>query len=120
MKIEPNHTVDFRQECVLCEEGKVFLFDNSNTGIADLSAEDSSFRKFCQSLDPNRCFILALIPNDNDKEVFFEARQVADEVGLHIQATVDTPERHRALWENYKNMKQYPQPESDDQILTTE
>jgi hypothetical protein len=120
MKIEPNHTVDFRQECVLCEEGKVFLFDDSNTGIADLGAEDSSFRKFCQSLDPNRCFILALIPNDDDKEVFFKARRVADEVGLYVQATVDTPESHRALWESYKHMKKYPQPESDDQILTTE
>jgi hypothetical protein len=72
-----------------------------------LGDEASAFRKFCRTLDPNKCFIVALIPDDADHDTFFRAREVANEVGLHMQAPVDTPERHRRLWESYRQMKQF-------------
>lgn len=111
MKIDPNQPVEFRQECVLCEDGQVVLFDDSRTPEAELDREESAFQKFCRSLDPNKCFISAFIPNDSDKGVFFKAREVALSVGLHMQATVDTPERHRTLWDRYQTMKRLPSEE---------
>lgn len=107
MRIDPNQPVDYHQECVCCEGGKILLFDGTSTEISELGLTESAFGEFCRSLDPNKCFIVAFIPNDADREVFFRAREVARDVGIHMQATIDTAERHRALWENYKTMKQY-------------
>lgn len=109
MKIDPNLPLQLHQELVLCEDGSIFLFDGASTSQAALGDEESHFKKFCRSLDPNTCFISALIPNDADRDVFFRAREVAGEVGIHMQATVDTPESHRRLWENYKRAKHYSQ-----------
>jgi hypothetical protein len=106
MKIDPNQPINYRQESVLCENGQVFLYDGSSTPLAELGHDESAFRKFCQSLDPNKCFIAALIPNDADRDVFFRAREVARSESLHLQATIDTPKRHRQMWENYKLVKQ--------------
>lgn len=107
MKIDPNQPVDFRQEAVLCERGDVVLHDGARTPAAQAGEEAGAFKRFCRTLDPNKCFVVAFIPDDADRHVFFAAREAANEVGLHMQATVDTPERLRALWENYRTMKQY-------------
>ena len=109
MKVDPNQPVDFRQECVLCEHDRVSLHDGSTTPRAELGNEESPFLIFCRSLDPNKCYIAAFIPDSADTEVFFRAREVAAGAGIHMQATVDTPERHRLMWERYKQMKQYPE-----------
>ena len=114
MKVDPNQPVDFRQEAVLCERGGVVLHDGASTPASEVEEEESAFKRFCRSLDPNKCFIVAFIPDDADRHVFFAARESARSMGLHMQATVDTPERLRALWETYKTMKQYADAESDD------
>src|SRR2546423_1070286 len=114
MKVDPNQPVDFRQEAVLCERGGVVLHDGTSTPASEVEDEESAFKRFCRSLDPNKCFIVAFIPDDADRHVFFAAREAARGLGLHMQATVDTPERLRALWETYKTMKQYSDAESDD------
>ncbi len=108
MKIDPNLAVDMHTEYVLCERGQVSLHDGSATARAELGQETSAFTKFCRSLDPNKCFIVALIPEETDKQVFFRAREVASELGIHMQAPVDTPERLRSQWEAYRQMKQVP------------
>lgn len=107
MQVDPNQPLNYRQECILCEDGKVILHDGSSTSLAELEHETSAFKQFCHSLDPNKCFIVAFIPNDADKNVFFRAREVAGEIGLHMQAPVDFPEKHRSQWEMYTKMKRY-------------
>jgi hypothetical protein len=107
MKVDPNQPIEFQMECVLCEGGKVILADDSCTPLPQLINEHSAFKKFCQSLDPNKCFIAAIIPDDTDNDVFFKAREVANEIGLHMQALVDTPENHRKQWRYYKESKRF-------------
>lgn len=107
MKVDPNQPIEFTAECVLCEGGQVMLYDGSGAPLEQLGQEGNAFKKFCQSLDPNKCFIMGIIPDDADRDVFFRAREVASEIGLHMQALVDTPENHRSRWESYKKMKHY-------------
>ena len=90
----------------MCQGGGVELFDGSRTEGHRLAEPDSAFHRFCSALDPNKCFISALIPEDADRHVFFAARDVASSIGIHMQSTVDTPERHRSLWQRYQEMKQ--------------
>jgi hypothetical protein len=107
MKVDPNQPIEFQAEWVLCEGGKVILADDSNTPLPQLIDEHSAFKKFCQSLDPNKFFITAIITDDANNNVFFKAREVANEIGLHMQALVDTPENHRRQWKYYKESKRY-------------
>ena len=106
MKIDPNLPIGLAQELVLCEDGRVVLHDGSSTALAQLADEAASFLRFCRALDPNRNFLVALIPDDRDRPVYFRAREVAREAGLHMQAPVDTPERHHAMWKTYRSHKQ--------------
>jgi hypothetical protein len=106
MKVDPNRDVGMTQEYILCEGGRVVLHDGSSTERSQLSAEDSAFQKFCSTLDPNRCFIVALIPDDADRSVFYRARELAAQRHIHMQSPVDTKEHLMGLWRRYRQMKQ--------------
>ncbi len=105
MKIDPNLPVDMHSELILCEGGKIVLHDGTAAAQAELDREGGPFLRFCGALDPNRCFLVALILDDADKTVFFKAREVAGEKGIHVQAPVDTPARLRAQWDAYLRLK---------------
>jgi len=107
MKIDPNQPIEYRVEYILCEGGKAVLYDGGSTALDELERDGSAFQKFCRSLDPNKCFIEALIPNDADRQVFFRARDAAQKIGMHMQAPVDTPERLYRRWKDYLKSKQY-------------
>ena len=107
MKVDPNQPVDYQAECLLFDMGEVVLHDDSRTPRALLEDEESAFQQYCRSLDPNKCFLMAIIPHDADRDVFFEAREVAARLGLHMQAMVDTPESHRSRWQVYKKSKEF-------------
>lgn len=114
MKIDPNRAVGMEQECVLCESGFVVLHDGARSSLEELERNDSAFRRFCGTIDPNRCYLLALIPDDRDREVFFRARDVARRMGIHMQATVEKPEELAARWQQYRELKSGPaQPPAD-------
>jgi hypothetical protein len=108
MIVDPNSAVGSQIEYVLCDEGSVELHDGSRTPREALSEPESAFRRFCRSLDPNRTFIVALVLGDSDREVFYEARTIADQDGLHMQAPLDTPEHHRAIWAQYQATRRAP------------
>src|SRR2546423_1260064 len=114
MKVDPNQPVDFRQEAVLCERGGVVLHDRASTPASEDEEEESVFKRFSRSPAPTKCSLAPSSPGAAVRHVFFAARESARSLGLHMQATVDTPERLRALWETYKTMKQYSDAESDD------
>jgi hypothetical protein len=101
MKIDPNQPILLIRECVLCQDGRVLLHDGRSTPEADLDHEGNAFRDFCGSVDPNRAFIAAFIPEDTDREVFFRARNVALQMGRHMQSTVETPEQQIKHWAHY-------------------
>lgn len=107
MKIDPNSDIERDSVLVLCEEGAVLLHTGRKTTMDKLDQASSAFQVFCRGLDPNKCFIVALIPEDSDREVFFKAREVCRSVGVHIQAPVDTAESHRALWADYVESKKH-------------
>ena len=113
MKVDPNQPIEFSAECILCEAGYVELYDGARTPLAQLGDESSVFYSFCQSLDPNKCMLTAVIPDDSGKAVFFKAREIANQIGLYMQALVDTPERHRTRWESYKKVKKIPKAADD-------
>lgn len=106
MKIDPNRPVNLIQVCVLCADGQVVLHDGKTSPPDELDREGSAFRELLRKLDPNRHYITAFILDDADRDVFFRAREVARQSGgRHMQATVETPDRQRSLWESYKTMK---------------
>ncbi len=106
MKIDPNQTIESHPEYVLCEKGCVVLASEQTTQHAALAQPGSAFTTFCESLDPNRCFIIALIPDDADRDVFFTAREIAQDIGVHMQAIVEKPEIQRRRWAAYLQAKQ--------------
>ena len=108
MKIDPNQSVAYQAEMVLCREGGVRLHDDRFTPLDQLAQPDSAFHQWCSQLDPNRCFINAMIPDDADRPVFFRAREVASKAKIHMQAQVDTPENLLTLWQNFRQMKATP------------
>jgi hypothetical protein len=101
MKVDPNNPIGQYAEYVLCQAGAVVIHDGERTPREALGTAGSAFERFCRSLDPNRCFIIALIPDDADRDVFFTAREVCRGIGPHMQAPVDTPDHHNAQWSNY-------------------
>lgn len=105
MKIDPNQAVNFRAEMILCEGGQVALPGGETTRESELADPASAFHRWCAQLDPNQCFIQALIPADADRSVFFRARDVAEQIGVHMQAPVDTAQRLRTIWREYVRMK---------------
>jgi hypothetical protein len=107
VKVDPNQAVDLQQEFILCAEGCVACHDGSRTPLADLDGANA-FRDFCSSLDPNKCYIVALLTSEADREVYFRARDVARRLGVHMQAPVETPERVREMWEAYVSLKSRP------------
>jgi hypothetical protein len=105
MKIDPNFAVQLKAEHVLCSGLAVVLWDGQVVPEKLLDEDHGAFAGFCRSLDPNRCYIAACIPDDSDRPVFFRAREVARRRGLHMQASVDTPEHHRQQWQAYCDAK---------------
>jgi hypothetical protein len=110
MKIDPNFAVQLERESVLCTGSTVVLWDGQVVPDSELATDGGPFASFCKSLDPNRCFIDACVPEDEDRVVFFLARDVAKRFNLHMQASVDTPERHHLHWRVYcENKRQKAQ-----------
>lgn len=107
MKIDPNTDIERGHEMVLCEGGSIRLFSGERTSVADLGSSKSAFQAFCRSLDPNKSFIVALVPEDADRPVFFKARDVSRTFGIHMQAPIDTAESARATWADYVQSKQH-------------
>lgn len=105
MKVDPNEMIGQEVEYVLCENGKVVIFDGSSTDAADLDSESSPFMAFCRSLDPNTTFISAFVPDDADRPVFFQTRETARKIGIHVQSTLEEPDAQRARWSRYLAMK---------------
>ena len=113
MRVEPNQAVGQRQEMVLLEKNELVLFDGTHVLSDQLGAADSPFMAFLKTLDPNLVFISAVIPDDQDRPVFFAARTISHANGIHMQATVDTAEAHRRNWENYCRMKRTARAEDE-------
>lgn len=105
MKIDPNRDIELSHELVLCQSGAVVLHTGERTALGDLERADSPFQRFCRGIDPNRCFIVALVPEDSDRAVFFRARDLAQAMGVHMQAPIDTPENARQSWAQYVESK---------------
>lgn len=105
MKIDPNEIIGREVEYVLCQSGQILLYDDSATTARDLVKEGNAFKSFCQSLDPNRCFIIALVLDHVDDELFFAAREVAREVGIHMQSSIEKRDIALSQWEWYKRSK---------------
>ena len=101
MKVDPNHPVNSSVEQVLIEADRILLADGSSCSLQELDKAENPFVGFCKSLDPNLCFISALIPDDAGRELFFKARTLAETAGIHMQAPVDTPDRLRRTWDRY-------------------
>jgi hypothetical protein len=111
MKVDPNQPVDVAHVSVLCHLGALVLFDDSRTPLAELDKPESPFQRFLQTLDPNRHFIQAYVPDDADRATFFRARDVAKASGIHMQASLDSPEALWQMWIRYQKMKQTPNAE---------
>ncbi len=105
MRIDPNMAVDLTQEHVLIENGVIYLHDGQSVSADSLGAPGNAFAAFCRTLDPNKSFISAFVPRVEDQELFFQARTHAAEIGVHMQATVEKPDRQRRLWQAYVEMK---------------
>jgi hypothetical protein len=101
VKVEPNLAVGMIQEYVLLERGAILTFDGGRTTAADVGNPRSAFARFVASLDPNRCFIIALIPDDSDRDLYFAARDVASAAGMHMQAPVERVSQQRQVWDHY-------------------
>jgi hypothetical protein len=101
LKVDPNQPVDLHHEMILCDGGCVELADGARIALSELDSQDNALAGFCRSLDPNKCFIVAMIPSEADREVFFKARQVASGMGIHMQAPVEEPDKCRRMWEQH-------------------
>lgn len=101
MKVDPNQAVNLHHEVVLCEGEGVTVPGGEHTAHDALSDPDSPFGRFCRTLDPNRCYLVALVPDDADRVAYFRAREAARAAGIHMQAPVETPETLRSIWEAY-------------------
>ncbi len=121
MIVDPNEAVSQEVEYVLCEDGDAVLHNGARTPLAQLSDPESAFRRFCRSLDPNKTFILALVLDDADREVFYQAKAAAKQDGLHVQAPLDRPETLRAQWSNYQATRpaasEDEEPQDDEDTL---
>jgi len=102
MKIDPNSAI-LRQECVLIEGGEIVLADGGVTTAADLGRPDNPFRAWLGKLEENLCYVAAFIPDDADRDLFYQARDVARGAGRHMQATVDPPDEQRRRWALYRS-----------------
>lgn len=116
MRVDPNVSL-MKTEYILCNGGRIELYDGSISHSNELAETSSSFRKFCESLDPNECFIVALVPSlqdkndpnyDIDRELFMAAREAAKSIGIYMQSnSIDSVNAVWGTWENYKKMKQF-------------
>ena len=113
MIVEPNSPIDYVQEYILCEEGAVQTVDGRITPLDDIDRDGSGFKELCKGMDPNKGFIIALVPKDEDRPVFFRAREVARDIGLHMQGTLERPDTQRVQWETYLQMRRVPTVESE-------
>ncbi|HOQ05110.1 MAG TPA: hypothetical protein PKY88_07860 [Anaerohalosphaeraceae bacterium] len=109
MKIEPNLAIEMRQEVVLCEGTQVILLDGTKIPKEQLGGIRCGFVRFLKTLDPNKSFILGLVDIENAqaKVVFFTARQIARQNGIHMQGDVSPYSEQLALWEQYKQMQSF-------------
>jgi hypothetical protein len=116
MIVEPNSPIDYVQECVLCEEGAVLTADGRITPLDDIDRDGTGFKDLCKSMDPNKGFIMAFVPKDTDRPVFFRAREVARSIGIHMQGTLEQPDTQRLQWETYKRMRELKTAPADSEV----
>lgn len=107
MKVDPFSPPMQKCEYVLCENGAVILHDESSTTQGDLLLDDTPFAEFCKSLDPNSTFLTALVPRDEDRPVFFAARDAVGRFNLHMQSTLEKEEQVRRMWDSYRESKRF-------------
>ena len=114
MFVDPNQNINTAVEHVLIEGGALTLHDGAVITADQLAAGNSAFHRFCQSLDPNLCFIAVFVMSNADESLFYAARDVARKIGIHCQAGLEKPENMRQQWQNYLFMKKHevaPKPE---------
>ena len=105
MKVDPNTSIQMEQEHVLCRIDGVELFTGEIVPVEDLDNPAGLFKKFCDSLDPNICFISAFVPDRAADEVFYKATEIAMKNGIHMQSNIIKPEVQENRWHNYKIIK---------------
>jgi hypothetical protein len=114
MKIDPNTGVQQQAVYILCEAGAVVLHDDTRIPAAELSSDAGRFIEFCRTLDPNKNFIVALVPVETDRSIFYDARDAAQELKLHMQAPMDRASALQSMWTNYKRVKKLPSVEEGE------
>jgi hypothetical protein len=109
MKVEPNIAVGMRQEVILCEPGQVVLHNGTTIAQSKLGDAGGAFIRFLKTLDPNKSFILGLVDIENaaGKAVFYRAKEVARQNGIHMQGDVSPYSEQLALWQHYKQMQSF-------------
>ena len=105
MQIDPNKDMGMSAECILCRGGKVYTYTGDSTAMTALADINSSFYNFCSKLDPNLQFVVAFVPDSSDSDVFKTARQVAESMGLSMQAPFPEPEVQMQQWQSYCTAK---------------
>lgn len=115
MLVDPNKPINATVEHVLVEADHIELFDGRRVSARDMESADNAFVEFCRELDPNRCFISAFLAEDGARDIFFQARDAASKEGIHMQATVEEPTKHRQMWHVYRKAKAYSTVESEDE-----
>jgi hypothetical protein len=107
MKIEPHIPVDLRQESFFCDGDNVLTYDGASTPESELENSRSPFMKFLKGLDPNKTFIVGYldIENSRAKSLYYKARKVALNSGIHMQSDVLPFEEQLQRWQTYKKMK---------------
>ncbi len=107
MKVEPHIPVDLKQESILCEAHQVVVPDGPATPLSNLNKSSSPFMQFLETLDPNKCFVVAFtdLENKQTRDVFYTAQRVARDAGIHVQGTVAPYDEQLASWERYRNMR---------------
>jgi hypothetical protein len=101
MIVDPNVAIETYFELISCRIGQVALPDGSLVDDEALNVEDGLFAAFCRSLDPHRCFLVALIPAGGAVEAtYFKAREAAQRFGLSVQSHLAPPEECEGIWQS--------------------
>ncbi len=110
MIVDPNRAVGMEAKLILCRAGQVELRDGTRIDAADVGADAGPFAEYLRSVDPNTQFLIALIPDRSDEPVYFRARDVSRQMGVHMQAPVETPEALERQWEDYRMLPEISRP----------
>lgn len=110
MIVDPNTDIGMQPHFVLCQQGHLERKGAPPFPEEDLGSPEGPFLLWLRSLDPNRTFLIALIPDRADEGVFFRAREIAASCGIHMQAPVETSGVLRARWEAYLRVEEISGP----------